>query len=217
MATSSTSTSSPTSSTSPPTLVPTVLISENNSRLWVIKNYCPIDLYDFLNKLNFQIEPEIVVFGKVGHQRRDIIFYSDTSIGYRYSGQMIASTKLTGTPEGEFLLNLLNQVNKSLGTSFNGLLINRYRDGTKSIGAHSDSEASLDKKNKAVASLSFGAERKFRIHNKATEEIVMDISTEQGMLLVMDGEFQTHFKHSIVPQKLIEKGRISVTFRHHLE
>ena len=101
------------------------------------------------------------------------------------------ATKLTGTPEGEFLLSLLNQVNKSLGTNFNGLLINRYQMGEHNIGAHSDNESSLDKNNKAVASLSFGAERKFRIRNKVTKEIVLDIKTEQGMLVVMDGDSLT--------------------------
>lgn len=196
-----------------------VLLSANNSRIYVIKNYCSTNLYDFLNTLPFQIKPPIKLpfGGGVGHQNRDIIFYSDESEGYRYSGQMMPSVPLAGNAQGEFLLTLMRHVNSTLGTNFNGILINRYNSGQDHIGAHGDNERSLDKKTKAVASLSFGAERKFRIRNKETKEIVMDIKTEQGMLLVMDGDTQLHYTHEIPVEKRIKEGRISVTFRHHLE
>ena len=39
--------------------------------------------------------PEILVFGKKGTQHRSVGFFSNTSIGYRYSGQLAKSQPLT--------------------------------------------------------------------------------------------------------------------------
>jgi hypothetical protein len=40
-------------------------------------------------------KPEITVYGKIAHQHRNIGFFSDTSKGYWYSGQLAASQPLS--------------------------------------------------------------------------------------------------------------------------
>ena len=200
-------------------VTPQILITTGRSRLWVIPNYTQ-DIYPYLQPVFTYEEPPIVVFGKQGKQHRDVSFYSDESRGYAYSGQFMPSLPLANAP---IIQQLLPAVNKSLGTNFNGVLVNRYRDGTKYLSAHADDERGLDRHNKTVAGLAYGATRIFQITNKKTGEVIANIPHHSGMLIVMDGEFQKQFKHSIpiVPGKKADKlavgERISVTFRYHTE
>lgn len=64
-----------------------------------------------------------------------------------------------------------------------------------------------------VAAISLGVSRKFRI--VANGKRVLDIQTENGQLLVMDGIFQKVFKHAIPKEKKIKTDRVSLTFRVH--
>jgi len=68
------------------------------------------------------------------------------------------------------------------------------------------------KKNGAIGSVSFGAERKFSFKHKASKEVV-SILLEHGSLLVMKGLTQTHWLHRLPPSKKIFQARINLTFR----
>ena len=76
---------------------------------------------------------------------------------------------------------------------------------------HSDGEKDL-KKNGAIASLSFGAERKFAFKHKQTGEVV-NTFLEHGSLLVMKGTTQTHWLHRLPPTTKVTTPRINLTFR----
>ena len=188
---------------------PKVLIDTGRSKLWVVENYGP-DLFSELQKLPLYEEPPI----RFGRQRRNVGFFSDESVGYTYSGQTMPSIPLSAAP---ILQQLLPAVNQSLGTNFNGILVNRYINGEKYIGAHSDEEKALDKTKSMVASISYGATRKFRIRDKETKQIVLDYPHTARTLLVMEGAFQRSYTHEIPIEKRVKDERISVTFRHHLE
>ena len=154
--------------------------------------------------------PEIVVFGKVAHQHRNIGFFSNTSVGYEYSNRMAPSQPLTVSLE-----KLLAVTNELYQASFNGILVNEYTDGTDYIGAHSDEEKNLDPV--GVVSVSFGAIRTFRIRDKKENKIVLDVPMEPGVYLHMGGSFQKEFKHEIPQQKKVQGVRYSFTFRRHLK
>lgn len=68
------------------------------------------------------------------------------------------------------------------------------------------------KKNGAIGSVSFGAERKFAFKHKETKEKV-ELVLEHGSLLVMKGVTQTHWLHRLPPTKRISTPRINLTFR----
>jgi alkylated DNA repair dioxygenase AlkB len=104
--------------------------------------------------------------------------------------------------------------NNLLHTDFNGILVNEYPDGTHYIGKHSDDERALS--SAGVVSVSFGDSRKFRIRDKATNKIVMDIPTNSNEILIMGGDFQKEFTHEVPVEKKITTARISFTFRKHL-
>ena len=76
---------------------------------------------------------------------------------------------------------------------------------------HSDDETDL-KKNGVIASLSFGAERKFAFKHKQSKEKV-ELYLEHGSLLVMKDTTQSHWLHRLPPTKKVTTDRINLTFR----
>jgi len=154
------------------------------------------------------INPVINIYGRVAIQHRSIGFFSNDSIGYHYSGQLAKSKPLTNS-----LKELLETINNKFGTQFNGILVNKYMNGLDYIGAHSDNESYLD--SGGVISISVGAVRKFRIRNKITKKIIVDVPTVYGCILHMNGDFQKEFTHEIPKETKIKDARYSLTFRNH--
>ena len=68
------------------------------------------------------------------------------------------------------------------------------------------------KENGSIASLSFGAERRFDFKHKLTKQKI-SINLPSGSLLVMKGETQKHWLHQIPISKKIKSHRINLTFR----
>lgn len=153
-------------------------------------------------------KPHVVVFGKKCRQNRNVGFFSDESIGYKYSNNLMESQ-----PLGDKMTKLLYMVNSTLGTNFNGILVNEYADGTDYIGDHSDDETGLTQS--GVVSISYGAERIFRIKDKKTKKTIHNELTTQYGILQMGGDFQKLYTHGVPIQKKIKTSRLSFTFRTH--
>ena len=76
---------------------------------------------------------------------------------------------------------------------------------------HSDNEKEI-LENSAIASVSFGAERKFGFrHNSTKEEI--SLMLENGSVLIMKDEVQKFWKHKLYTSTKIKEPRINLTFR----
>ncbi len=155
--------------------------------------------------------PSMLVYGKECKQNRDVGFFSNVSTGYKYSGQIMTSIKLT-----QNLQSLLDEINQIFPSSFNGILVNHYATGVDYIGAHSDDERGLDP-NCGVVAVSYGAPRIFRIRDKSDKKILCDIETANGQVIQMNGLCQKKYTHEIPQQKKITKPRWSFTFRKHVE
>ena len=149
---------------------------------------------------------EAVIFGKKILTKRKVAWYGDENFEYTYSN----STKkaIPWTPE---LLKLKALAEEKTGEEFNSCLLNLYHSGDEGMAYHSDGEKDL-KKNGAIASLSFGAERKFSFKHKFTKEKV-DLLLEHGSLLVMKEQTQSFWLHRLPPTKKIHTPRINLTFR----
>jgi len=76
---------------------------------------------------------------------------------------------------------------------------------------HSDAEKTLGDE-PTIASLSFGAERKFAFKHKITKQTI-SLVLEKGSLLLMAGTCQQHWLHRLPPTKKVFKPRINLTFR----
>jgi alkylated DNA repair dioxygenase AlkB len=162
-------------------------------------------------------KPPIMVYGKMCRQQRNVGFFSDESSGYNYSSQKMPSQPLTPA-----MATLLEKVNKQLGATYNGMLVNEYLNGDDKIGAHSDDERDLDPA-VGVAALSVGGGRIFRIRHKKVGphsgfeggKKFFDHVTGNYELMVMGGKFQKEFTHEIPEQKKVKDKRLSITFRRH--
>lgn len=149
---------------------------------------------------------EIRIFGKHIITKREVAWYGDSAFEYTYSG--ITKTALTWTPELRRLKQLTEKIS---GETFNSCLLNFYHSGSEGMGWHSDAEPVL-LKNGAIASLSFGAERKFAFRHKQHKQS-LSIWLAHGSLLVMKGLTQQNWLHSLPPSKRITAPRINLTFR----
>src|SRR5690606_41971434 len=149
---------------------------------------------------------EAVIFGKRIITKRKVAWYGDRPFKYTYS-----NTTKSALPWTKELLELKAMVEERVGEKFNSCLLNLYHSGDEGMAWHSDNEKDL-KKNGAIGSLSFGAERKFAFKHKETKETV-SLCLEHGSLLVMRDATQMHWLHRLPPSKLIVKPRINLTFR----
>ncbi len=149
---------------------------------------------------------EAVIFGKHIVTARKVAWYGDANFSYTYSGT--TKQALAWTPE---LAALKVIVEKLTGTVFNSCLLNLYHNGDEGMAWHSDDEKSLGK-DSTIASVSFGAEREFRLKHKRGEEKI-SVLLESGSLLVMKGSTQSHWLHCIPKSKKIKTPRINLTFR----
>ena len=177
-------------------------------------NYCGIVLskesadhyYEaLLNSIEWRND-EAIIFGKRMVTKRKVAWYAEQPFEYSYSN--ITKTALPFTRE---LLALKELVEKETGETYNSCLLNLYHDGSEGMAWHSDGEKDL-KKNGAIASLSFGAERRFGFKHKQTKETVYKV-LEHGSLLVMKDETQTHWLHRLPPTKKVHRPRVNLTFR----
>lgn len=159
-------------------------------------------------KYELLVKPPIQLYGKTVYQQRSIGFFSNESIGYYYSGQLAKSKPLQPN-----IKELMDIINTRFNTKYNGILVNKYDDGNNYISDHSDDETNLDKE--GVIAISYGAVRKFRIRDKITKKIIMDIPTTSNSIIHMGGDFQKEFTHGIPVEKKVSGERYSFTFRKH--
>jgi alkylated DNA repair dioxygenase AlkB len=163
----------------------------------------------YLDSLLHTIEwknDEAIIFGKHIITKRKVAWYADAKYEYTYSNK----TKMA-LPWTNELLELKKLVDKITGTIFNSCLLNLYHNGNEGMAWHSDDEKTLET-DSLIASISFGAERKFMLKHKQTKE-TLSIMLENGSLLVMKGSTQTHWQHSLPKSKKITQQRVNLTFR----
>eukprot|EP00028_Trichosphaerium_sp_Am-I-7-wt_P005392 CAMPEP_0168518142 /NCGR_PEP_ID=MMETSP0405-20121227/6526_1 /TAXON_ID=498012 /ORGANISM="Trichosphaerium sp, Strain Am-I-7 wt" /LENGTH=143 /DNA_ID=CAMNT_0008538397 /DNA_START=175 /DNA_END=606 /DNA_ORIENTATION=- len=105
---------------------------------------------------------------------------------------------------------LKDRLEKELETTFNYVLINKYRDGNDKASYHSDNA-----RHDFIASISLGATRKFVLKNKKDTSRKQSFMLTHGSLIVMVGAAtQTHWQHSLPVMKRVTESRINLTFRH---
>lgn len=149
---------------------------------------------------------EIRIMGTIKQARRMVAWYGDSAFSYTYSG-----VERTAFPWSEDLMQLKEAVEDKLEETFNACLLNLYHDGSEGMGWHSDNEDTLVAGG-AIASVSLGAERRFSLKHKRTKETI-SVKLEHGSLLVMKGETQANWLHSLPVSTVIHQPRVNLTFR----
>jgi len=149
---------------------------------------------------------QAVIFGKHIETKRKVAWYAEQAFSYTYSN--ITKSALPWTDNLQALKALVEQ---QTGETYNSCLLNLYHNGSEGMAWHSDGESDL-KNNGAIASLSFGATRKFAFKHKQSKEVV-SLMLKAGSLLVMKGVTQKYWLHRLPPTKKVLDARINLTFR----
>ncbi len=135
-------------------------------------------------------------------------WYGDPDAHYSYSG-----LSLEPRPWLPVILELKTQVESACNAPFNSVLLNLYRDGSDSMGWHSDDEPELGER-PVIASLSLGATRRFRLRHRRRKDLEpVAIDLDNGSLLIMEGDTQHFWKHQISKSKRVTEPRLNLTFR----
>lgn len=134
-------------------------------------------------------------------------WYGEKNSRYGYSG--LALNPLPWTP---LLSDLRTQVEAAAGMPFNSVLVNFYRDGRDSVAWHSDDEKELGGE-PVIASLSFGATRRFDLRHRHKKGHKFSCELANGSLLVMGKGIQHNWQHQVPKQPAVMQGRINLTFR----
>ena len=172
------------------------IFTEEQSEIYYVK---------LLNEINWQHDV-VKIFGKEIVTKRKVAFLGDEGISYKYSGKNKIAEKWL-----KFILEIKSTVEQISGEKFNACLLNYYHNGTEAMSWHSDNEKEI-LRHSAIASVSFGAERKFGFkHNFSKEEI--SLMLENGSLLIMKDETQIYWKHKLYTNAKISEPRINLTFR----
>lgn len=149
---------------------------------------------------------QIVVFNKLHDEPRLSAWYGDPRSIYTYSGITLEPLRWV-----EPLIEIRERCEHLSDSRFNSVLANLYRDGADSMGWHADDESELGP-TPTIASVSFGAERRFDMRHRQTKEVVR-ISLPHNSLLIMSGTCQTHWMHAVARTKRVREPRINLTYR----
>ncbi|WP_316824898.1 alpha-ketoglutarate-dependent dioxygenase AlkB [Pedobacter miscanthi] len=173
------------------------------------KLFSPAEAGQYFDILMDTIEwknDEAFIMGKHIITKRKVAWYGDENYSYTYSNK--SKLALPWTKE---LLELKKISEEQTGVTYNSCLLNLYHNGDEGMAYHSDDEKALAK-DSAIASLSFGAERRFLFKHKQSKETVT-LLLEHGSLLVMKDETQKNWLHRLPPTKKVNQPRVNLTFR----
>lgn len=158
-----------------------------------------------LKNINWKND-EALYHGRHIVTKRKVAWYGDQGFLYTYS-----NTTKQALPWTNELIDLKRKTELITNSQFNSCLLNLYHNGNEGMTWHSDDEKSMGK-NTVIASLSFGAERKFSFKHRRTRQTI-SLLLENGSLLVMRGNTQSNWLHSLPLSSKINHPRINLTFR----
>ncbi|WCJ28192.1 DNA oxidative demethylase ALKBH2 [Euphorbia peplus] len=208
----------------------------NGSHVLYMPSFLSFDdswiFFEYLNSHIPWTRPTLRVFGRQCLQPRDSCYFASPGLPELiYSGYKPRVYTWDDYPP---LKEILDAVHRALpGSTFNSLLLNRYKGGNDNVGWHADDEK-LYGPTPEIASISFGCERDFLLkkrHNRSTQERSGDepaskrqkksnnndqhsFTLKHGSLLVMKGYTQRDWLHSVPKRAKAEATRINLTFRH---
>lgn len=182
----------------------------NNGQYLFYPNFFSVSESDFfLRQLRADIDwkqESMNMYGKQVNFPRLTAWYGDNDRPYSFSGITLFPNNWT-----EELITIKERIEPLSRIRFNSVLLNLYRNGNDSISWHTDAEKELGE-NPIIASVNFGATRKFQLRHIKTKE-KLEIELTHGSLLVMQGELQHFWQHQVPKTTQNVSERINLTFR----
>ena len=187
------------------------LFGENESRSIVDVDgeclyYPRFFLDDYFNELKSEVnwrQDQITLYGKTHNVPRLHAWHNDQNKSYEYSKISLPVNSFTPS-----LKIIRQQIETKLGLYFNSCLCNLYRDGQDYAAIHADDEPELGR-NPVIASVSFGAQRKFVLKHKTKKGLEKkEVLLENASLLLMRGALQHHWKHELPKSLRVKEIKI---------
>jgi alkylated DNA repair dioxygenase AlkB len=176
---------------------------------WVPDWLAPDEASELFVRLETEIpweEHTVTIAGRRIPVPRRVAFYGPHA--YAYTGIVHPARPLPPIVDG-----LRRRIETAVGHPFNTVLMNLYRSGADSVSWHSDDDYAHGG-HPAVASLSLGATRRFRIAHKRRRGESYGVDLTPGSLLVMEGACQLDYRHALPKTVAVSRVRINLTFRH---
>jgi alkylated DNA repair dioxygenase AlkB len=149
----------------------------------------------------------VKLFGREIDSPRLSSWIGDADAVYTYS-----RTRFEPRPWTAGLAELRAAISGLCGEAYNSVLCNLYRNGRDTMGWHSDSEPELGPA-PVIASLSFGATRRFRLRHKREPGRQLELALVAGSVLRMAGATQANYRHALPRAADVSDARINLTFR----
>jgi alkylated DNA repair dioxygenase AlkB len=184
-------------------------VIENGEYLFYPDFFTKSESDKYLQKLQMDIEwkqESMNMYGKQVAFPRLTAWYGDNDKPYSFSGITLAPKIWT-----KELVDIKEKIEPVSKIRFNSVLLNRYRSGNDSISWHTDAEKELGR-NPIIASVNFGATRKFQLRHIKTKD-KLEIELTHGSLLIMQGELQHFWQHQVPKTSQNVAERINLTFR----
>lgn len=152
-------------------------------------------------------QDSINMYGKRIPLPRLSAWYGDTDKPYTYSGITLQATAWT-----KELVAIKERIEALGGVRFTSVLLNLYRDGNDHIGWHQDDEPELGQ-NPVIGSVNFGETRRFLLRETENHSNKNEYRLSHGSFLLMKGDTQHTFQHSVPKETKVKGERINLTFR----
>lgn len=178
------------------------------SRDWIARGAADAWLDALSREVAWRSE-RLRVFGRVHEVPRRVAFQGEAGVRYRYSGREHEAEPWT--PAVRAIRDALHAALPD--ATFDGALLNLYRDGRDAMGWHADDEPELGAR-PVIASVSLGATRALRFRRRrgdGWETATLDLP--HGSLLVMAGETQRWWQHALPRRARVTEPRVNLTFR----
>ena len=164
-------------------------------------------LTDLIDEISWQ-QDTLWIAGREIKVPRLQYWVGDRGSSYGYSG-----IRLEPKPWTDTILTIKERVESLTNEQFNSVLLNYYRDGQDSVSWHADDEKELGR-HPIIASVSFGAHRKFQFRPKAKDDKRrFQMELRHGSVLVMGNTLQNKWLHQLPKISGLKESRINLTFR----
>ena len=185
------------------------VIVENGEYLFLPDFFNPLESDHYFKTLRETVlwkQESMSMYGKKIAFPRLVAWYGNDDKPFSFSG-----VTLQTNPWTKEMLEIKDRIEPLAKVSFNSVLLNLYRSIRDSVSWHTDSEPELGK-NPIIASVSFGAARKFQLRHIQTKEKI-ELHLTPGSLLIMQGALQHYWQHQVPKTSKTIGERINLTFR----
>jgi len=188
---------------------PQIIINNDGEAVYYPLVFNTVEAQKLLTELLQNIEwqhDEVIMFGKQITTKRKVAWYAGEGISYTYAGK-----RKDPLSWSQLLLSIKEIVEKQTGATYNACLLNLYHAGDEGMSWHRDNEKEIVPES-SIASVSFGAPRKFAFKHAATAQKI-ELMLDAGSVLDMRGPIQQHWYHALPPSRKIKDLRVNLTFR----